>query len=61
MILKELVDSIAKKHMATGINIMSPATTSDIANFEEKIGFDLPEDFKEFYLTCNGFWCNEDI
>jgi hypothetical protein len=59
--MKELIDSIAQKHYDSGIDIYPSASLSDIADFEKLMGFSLPTDFKEFYLTCNGFGCNEDI
>lgn len=61
MDMKQMIDSVRQKHQNSGIDINSPATFSDISNFEKKVGFVLPADFKEFYLTCNGFCCNEDI
>ncbi|MDI9868011.1 SMI1/KNR4 family protein [Flectobacillus roseus] len=51
---------IVNKHLDEGITINAPATLSDISDFEMHIGFSLPTDFREFYLTCNGFGCNED-
>jgi hypothetical protein len=59
--MKNIVESIVKKHKDTGINVNAPATLADIADFERKIGFTLPTDFTEFYTTCNGFSCNEDL
>jgi len=59
--MKELVALIMNKHQDNGIEVNPPATITDIANFESQIGFELPNDFREFYLTCNGFGCNEDI
>jgi hypothetical protein len=61
MNVKDLVDLIVDKHRHDGIDVNTPATLSDIADFERQIGFSLPTDFREFYLTCNGFSCNEDI
>jgi hypothetical protein len=59
--VKEVINSIVQKHQDSGIQINPPASLSDIADFEKRTGFPLPNDFKEFYLTCNGFGCNEDI
>lgn len=61
MNIKELVDKIRNKHQDNGIEINTPAKISDIADFESQIGFELPYDFREFYLNCNGFRCNEDL
>jgi hypothetical protein len=61
MEIKELIKLIAQKHRSYGIDINPPATILDINNFEKCLGFALPTDFKEFYLTCNGFGCTEDI
>lgn len=61
MSIKELIESIAQKHRKDGIEINRAATLSEISSFERQIGFDLPADFKEFYLICNGFGCTEDI
>lgn len=44
-----------------GIEVFPACTIEEIESFEKSIGFYLPEDFKEFYLICNGFSCNEDI
>jgi hypothetical protein len=59
--MKSLVELIVAKHRNGGIDVYAPATLSDVADFERQIGFCLPTDFREFYLTCNGFGCNEDI
>lgn len=61
MKVKQIIDLIKQKHHDSGIEINSPAKLSDINDFEKQMGFLLPADFKEFYLTCNGFGCNEDI
>ncbi len=61
MNIKILIKLIQEKHHQSGIEVNPPATLSDITEFENKIGFALPSDFIEFYLTCNGFGCNEDI
>lgn len=58
--MKQLIAQIAQKHQA-GIDINPPASLSDIADFEKQAGFLLPQDFRDFYSTCNGFGCNEDI
>ncbi|WP_187263615.1 SMI1/KNR4 family protein [Pontibacter beigongshangensis] len=59
--MSQIVDLIKQKHKDNGIDVNPPATLSDIADFERQMGFSLPTDFREFYLTCNGFGCNEDI
>jgi hypothetical protein len=59
--MKTLLNSIAQKHQSSGIEIRPPVTSSDIAEFEHKVGFYLPPDFREFYRICNGFFCNEDL
>jgi cell wall assembly regulator SMI1 len=59
--MKELIDSIIQKHRDNGIDVNPPASHSEINKFEKLIGFTLPQDFKDFYLTCNGFACNEDL
>ncbi len=61
MDMAEMVNLIRRKHNDSGIDINPPANLPDIAEFERQIGFSLPNDFREFYLTCNGFGCNEDI
>jgi hypothetical protein len=61
MNMKDLVELIVDKHRSDGIDVNAPAAFSNIADFERQIGFSLPTDFREFYLTCNGFGCNEDI
>lgn len=59
--MKELIHSIARKHAESGIKVHIPATISEIAACEERIGFSLPDDFREFYLIANGFECEEDL
>ncbi|ACU58079.1 SMI1/KNR4 family protein [Chitinophaga pinensis] len=59
--IKELVNAIGQKHRYPGIIIHPPATQKEIADFEERIGFELPAEFREFYFICNGFECTEDI
>ena len=59
--MKELIDLIAEKHRIDGIKISPSASNFDITEFENKVGFNLPQDFREFYLICNGFNCEEDI
>ncbi|KFC22829.1 SMI1/KNR4 family protein [Chryseobacterium sp. FH1] len=61
MNIGDLVNLIRHKHNNNGIDVNPPASLFDIADFERKIGFSLPIDFREFYLTCNGFGCNDDI
>jgi cell wall assembly regulator SMI1 len=61
MEMKELIAAISLKNRTQGITIYNPASTKEIADFESEIGFPLPADFREFYLLCNGFACNEDI
>ena len=61
MTTREIILAIEKKHKENGITISPPATEREIQNFERKIGFELPADFKEFYSICNGFECTEDI
>ncbi|NVO85195.1 SMI1/KNR4 family protein [Hymenobacter terrestris] len=59
--MKELVGLIRNKHKDSGIDVNIAATISDITTFESQIGFELPDDFRDFFLTCNGFSCDEDI
>jgi len=59
--MKGLIAQIAKKNHKNGIDINPPASLAEIITFEEKIGFKLPTEFKEFYVLCNGFGCNEDV
>lgn len=59
--MKELIDSITQKHIKIGIEINSPATLTETIEFERQIGFNLPLEFKDFYLSTNGFSCEEDI
>jgi cell wall assembly regulator SMI1 len=61
MTIKELILAIAEKHSEAGITVNLPASSDDILRFEGKIGFSLPNDFREFYSICNGFSCEEDI
>lgn len=61
MNLNQLIDLIEDKHKVDGIDINPPASMTDIVEFEKKIGFQLPKEFKDFYLICNGFGCTEDI
>ena len=60
-IVKEVINLITLKHRESGIDIYLPASISDISDFEKLTGFPLPPDFKEFYQSCNGFYCNEDL
>lgn len=59
--MKDIIDAIYKKHQRQGIVVHPPATEAQIAAFEQQQGFALPDDFRLFYKTCNGFECNEDI
>ncbi|HKO80393.1 MAG TPA: SMI1/KNR4 family protein [Chitinophagaceae bacterium] len=61
MKINELIAAISQKHNKEGIDVFPPASIKDIQTFEKQIVFSLPEDFKEFYLICNGFGCAEDI
>ena len=45
--MKELVDLITIKHRNDGIEVRPPATLSEIVDFENKLGFKLPIDFKK--------------
>lgn len=61
MTIREIISAIVLKHKQDGITVNPPASELDIRSFERELGFDLPTDFKEFYLVCNGFECTEDI
>lgn len=61
MTMPEVIDSIADKNQKFGFILNPPATADEISCFETKIGFVLPDDFKEFYTYCNGFECSDDI
>lgn len=59
--MKTLINAIIAKHQSNGIFPEPPAKAARIRAFEKRIGFLLPDDFREFYSLCNGFECNEDI
>jgi|SRR5215211_4004569 len=61
MKIRELVDAIAEKHKGTGMTLNPPVSAHQLSDFEQRVGFMLPADFREFYSVCNGFGCNEDI
>ena len=59
--MRKLIDAIELKHRQYGIDVYAPATHTEINSFEQRIGFPLPSDFKDFYSVCDGIRCNEDI
>ena len=59
--MKTLLQQIGIKNQKDGFIIHPPAKQSDIERLENAVGFNLPEDFVEFYQICNGFECNDDI
>lgn len=59
--MKELIAAIAAKHQQQGIIVNPPATETEITAFEQQMNFSLPDDFRWFYTTCNGFECTEDL
>ncbi|WP_394677448.1 SMI1/KNR4 family protein [uncultured Sphingobacterium sp.] len=59
--MRQLITAIKQKHEKDGIDIYPGAMLSEIDTFEQKIGFPLSDEFRRFYLLCNGFGCNEDI
>ncbi|MFT3823791.1 MAG: SMI1/KNR4 family protein [Chitinophagaceae bacterium] len=61
MAMRNIIESIIEKNKNYGIEVNAPARLSDIFAFEQRVGFALPPDFIEFYTTCNGFGCIEDI
>jgi hypothetical protein len=61
MKIKELIETIATRHAGEGVVINKPASPDDIASLEKFIGDQLPEDFKELYMTCNGFDSDNDF
>ena len=61
MSTKELIAAIKEKHAVSGIDVHPPARDVEIKEWEKRAGFDLPDDFKEFYSICNGFECTDDI
>ncbi len=61
MTISEIINAIAVKNQKDGFKLYAPATDNEISNFEAKVGFAMPDDFKEFYTYCNGFECNNDI
>lgn len=48
---KAIIDQWA----AQGIKLSQPATVVEIEEAETILGFQFPDDFKEFYLTLDGF------
>ena len=58
--MEELIQQITRKHHKE-IEVYAPASLLEIERFEQMIGFTLPIDFIEFYTTCNGFYCDEDL
>ncbi len=58
MKLLELINAISLKD---GVRLYAPASENEILDFERKIGFAMPDDFKKFYSVCNGFECEDDI
>lgn len=61
MDMKQIIAAIADKHQSNGIDVYKPATEAVLSAFEQRHGFALPADFREFYSICNGFGCLEDI
>jgi cell wall assembly regulator SMI1 len=61
MSIREILEAIYQKHKDSGIELNTPASEQEIQEFEKKIGFPLPDDFKEFYSICDGFECSEDM
>src|SRR5215204_7726801 len=61
MTMREAISAIQQKHKVNGVTINPPASQLELQNFERKVGFELPADFKDFYSICNGFDCIEDI
>jgi len=61
MLIREVIAAVYQKHKDYGITLHPPASEQAIQEFERKLGFLLPADFKEFYSICNGFECTEDI
>jgi hypothetical protein len=61
MTISEIINAIAVKNQKDGFKLNAPATANEISNFEAKVGFAMPDDFKEFYTYCNGFECDNDI
>ena len=55
MTMREVILAIEQKHKKSGIILNPPASEVQIRGFEEKVGFQLPSDFKHFYSICNGF------
>ncbi|WBV61815.1 SMI1/KNR4 family protein [Chryseobacterium camelliae] len=48
-------DKIKETWTNENIKLSSPATPESIKVAEEIIGFQFPDDFKEFYLQLDGF------
>lgn len=61
MTISEIVNAIEAKNQKDGFKLNPPATADEICDFEAKLGFAMPDDFKEFYTFCNGFVCNSDM
>jgi hypothetical protein len=60
MNLRELIYAIELKYQPNGIKIHPPASATEIKKIEDKLHFELPSDFKDFYSICNGFDCTKD-
>lgn len=59
--MQDILQQIEFKNSRNGFKILNPPLQNKITELENKIGFNLPEDFIQFYSLCNGFECNEDI
>lgn len=53
--ISNLTETIIKNWASENIRLSPPATIHSIKTNEEIIGFQFPDDFKEFYLKHDGF------
>lgn len=61
MTLEEMLTAILHEQGTQGDRPEPPATEEERLLFEQRLGFELPIDFLEFYQLCNGFETGEDL
>lgn len=59
--IKEIIEKLKRNYKELGITLFNPATFEIIAELENTIGIQLPDEIITFYKFCNGFESEEDM
>jgi hypothetical protein len=61
MNINDIIEKLTTTLPVSDITLFPPASLRELTEFEDRLNCPLPDDFRTFYLFCNGFESAEDI